>query len=111
MVLRAREDELRKVKTSDRQRHAGESLAPSPAAHRDPEIGQLIDEAPDTMTLHTKEAYRAFRGRQPQADGRGGHIPGGRRFAAVLKSIWNLSGNDNPYADWLLIMMHDRLSA
>jgi integrating conjugative element protein (TIGR03761 family) len=74
-------------------------------------IGKLVDEKPDTMTLHTKEAFRMFRGRQPDADGRGGHIPGGRRFAAVLKSIWYLSGNDNPYADWLLITMHDRLSA
>ena len=111
ILLRAREDELRNTKASDPRRHAGKSVAPNPAARRDPEIGRLVDEEPDTMTLHTKEAYRAFRGRPPQADGRGGYIPGGRRFAAVLKAIWYLSGNDNPYADWLLIMMHDRLSA
>lgn len=110
-LLREREDELRRIKAKDTPRHTAESIALNPAPRRDPEIGQLIDEAPDTMTLHTKEAYRAFRGRPPQADGRGGYIPGGRRFAAVLKAIWYLSGNDNPYADWLLIMMHDRLSA
>ena len=37
-------------------------------------------------------------------------IPGGRRFAAVLKSIWYLSANDNPYADWILIRVTQRLS-
>ena len=62
------------------------------------------------MTLHTKEGFRLFTGRQLNAEGRAIHIAGGRRFASVLKSIWYLSGNDNPYADWILITIHDRLS-
>lgn len=74
------------------------------------DVGRLVDQAPDTMTLHTKEAFGAFAGRRPDAQGKGVHIGGGKRFAAVLKAIWALSANDNPYADWLLIAMHDRLS-
>jgi integrating conjugative element protein (TIGR03761 family) len=37
-------------------------------------------------------------------------IPGGRRFAAMLKAIWYLSANDNPYADWLLIRVYQSLA-
>lgn len=73
-------------------------------------VGHLVDEEPDTMTLHTKEGFHLFSGRHLTAEGRAIHIAGGQRFAAVLRSIWYLSGNDNPYADWLLITMHDRLS-
>ena len=38
-------------------------------------------------------------------------IPGGRRFAAILRFIWHLSANDNPYADWILIRMYAGLVA
>jgi integrating conjugative element protein (TIGR03761 family) len=71
--------------------------------------GQLTDTAPDTMTLHTKDAFRMFTGRQADAEGNVVPIAGGRRFAAVLKSIWYLSANDNPYADWILIRVYDSL--
>ena len=67
-------------------------------------LGYLEDAIPDTMTLHTREAYRIFTGRATEAAGKLPAIPGGRRFAAVLKSIWHLSANDNPYADWILIL-------
>jgi len=110
VLLRKREDDLRHMKASDKQHLAAESIVPDRVARVGMEMGRLIDEEPDTMTLHTKEAYRVFTGRRPDADGKGAHIAGGKRFAAVLKSIWYLSGNDNPYADWLLITMHDRLS-
>ena len=74
-------------------------------------LGQLADAVPDTMTLHTREAYRIFTGRAAEAAGKLPAIPGGRRFAAVLKSIWHLSANDNPYADWILIRMYAGLVA
>ena len=74
-------------------------------------LGYLEDAIPDTMTLHTREAYRIFTGRAAEAAGKLPAIPGGRRFAAILKSIWHLSANDNPYADWILIRMYAGLVA
>ncbi|MBK6336623.1 MAG: DUF1845 family protein [Betaproteobacteria bacterium] len=35
-------------------------------------------------------------------------IVGGRRVAAALRAIWHLSGNDNPYADWVLVNIGER---
>ena len=75
------------------------------------QLGQLADATPDTMSLHTKDAYRIFTGRGADAADKLPPIPGGRRFAAVLKSIWHLSANDNPYADWILIRMYEGLVA
>ena len=74
-------------------------------------LGQLGDETPDVMTLHTQDAYRMFTGRSTDAQTQAPAIPGGRRFAAVLKSIWYLSANDNPYADWILIRVYQSLVA
>ena len=59
----------------------------TPAANAS--LGQLADATPDTMSLHTKDAYRIFTGRGADAAGKLPPIPGGRRFAAVLKSIWH----------------------
>jgi hypothetical protein len=64
------------------------------------DIGELVDEAPDTMALHTREAYRLFVGRSLDVAQQREPIVGGRRVAAALRAIWYLSGNDNPYADW-----------
>ena len=74
-------------------------------------LGQLADETPDVMTLHTQDAFRMFTGRAADAQTQTFAIPGGRRFAAVLKSIWYLSANDNPYADWILIRVYQTLVA
>jgi hypothetical protein len=72
-------------------------------------IGRLADDTPDVMTLHTREAWQMFTGRAADSSGRTPAIPGGRRFAAVLRAIWMLSARDNPYADWVLIRVYDRL--
>jgi integrating conjugative element protein (TIGR03761 family) len=74
-------------------------------------LGQLADDTPDIMTLHTQDAFRMFTGRSADAQSQASAIPGGRRFAAVLKSIWYLSANDNPYADWILIRVYQSLVA
>ena len=107
--LRERENELREVTGNEKR-----DLAPAVtvAGRRAPsagKLGQLADATPDTMTLHTKDAYRMFTGRLADAAANLPHIPGGRRFAAILKSIWHLSANDNPYADWILVRMYDGL--
>ncbi len=88
-----------------------ESNAPDATLAANAQLGQLADATPDTMSLHTKDAYRIFTGRGADGAGKLPPIPGGRRFAAVLKSIWHLSANDNPYADWILIRMYEGLVA
>ena len=69
---------------------------PASARTEGPSLGQLVDETPDAMTLHTQDAYRMFTGRAADPASKAPAIPGGRRFAAVLKAIWYLSANDNP---------------
>ena len=110
VALREREEQLRRTKTEDPLRPGGATTVAQHVARSASEVGHLVDEEPDTMTLHTKEGFHLFSGRHLTAEGRAIHIAGGQRFAAVMRSIWYLSGNDNPYADWLLITMHDRLS-
>jgi integrating conjugative element protein (TIGR03761 family) len=62
------------------------------------------------MVLHTREAYRVFIGRLLDTVQRRAPIIGGRRVAAALRVIWYLSGHDNPYADWVLIDIGERIS-
>lgn len=94
---------------------SGRSVASGTASRVKPQstdpdpLGALFDEVPDTMTLHTKEAYGLFTGRASEKEVGVTAISGGRRFAAMLKSIWYLSSNDNPYADWALIRIYDAL--
>ena len=82
----------------------------APAPNAPAAMGRLADETPDVMTLHTQDAYRMFIGRAADAVTKAPAIPGGRRFAAMLKAIWYLSANDNPYADWLLIRVYQSLA-
>ena len=97
---------------------ADASVAPAtalPAAHdREREIpdpGHLTDAVPDSMTLHTREAWQLFTGRRADPARRTTPIPGGRRFASVMKMLWLLSANDNPYADWILQRVYERLDS
>ena len=62
------------------------------------------------MVLHTRAAFSIFNGRRFDAEGKIAPIVGGRRFAWAARSIWMLSGNDNPYADWLLIQIDAQLA-
>ena len=72
------------------------SAPAAPARPGGSSLGQLVDETPDAMTLHTQDAYRMFTGRAADPASNAPAIPGGRRFAAVLKAIWYLSANDTP---------------
>lgn len=81
-----------------------------PLPNARPALGRLADETPDVMTLHTRDAYRMFTGRTADPGNKVPAIPGGRRFAAVLRTIWYLSAHDNPYADWILMRIYQQLS-
>lgn len=67
------------------------------------EIGALVDDGVDQMTIHTIEAYRLFLGRARDPANRVNPIIGGKRIASALRNLWMLTGNDNPYADWALL--------
>jgi integrating conjugative element protein (TIGR03761 family) len=99
--------QLRQMQTAYRLRKGADAVvADSEAAVQ---AGGLIDDEPDAMVLHTKEAHRLFMGRARDPQGNTQPIVGGKRVAAALRSIWYLSGNDNPYADWALIDTGERI--
>jgi len=89
----------------------GPQAAPAPGWDADFEIGALADRVPDTMILHTRDAYALFNGRLANPLHGREAIAGARRFGDMLKALWNLSAHDNPYADWILIRAYDRLRA
>jgi hypothetical protein len=78
----------------------------APAKTASHAVGQLVDETPDAMTLHTQDAVPDVHRPRRRSGEHGAGDSGGRRFAAVLKAIWYLSANDNPYADWILIRVY-----
>lgn len=67
------------------------------------QIGRLVDDAVDQMQVHTLEAYRLFLGRRREPGTETAPIIGGKKMGAVLRSLWLLTGRDNPYADWALV--------
>lgn len=75
------------------------------------EVGDLVDEDQDRMVMHTKEGLFLFAGRAHDAKNQVAGIVGGRRAAAAARSVWMLSSNDNPYADWGLISTSAALEA
>lgn len=76
---------------------------PRPPSAAGSEVGDLVDEDQDKMVIHTKEALFLFAGRAHDPANNISGIVGGRRAAAALRTVWMLSGNDNPYADWGLL--------
>lgn len=75
------------------------------------EIGRLEAERPDFMVVHTKDALRLFIGRGTDPDGQVARIPGAKNVATALRFLWIESGQDNPYADWALLMAEEALDA
>ena len=68
------------------------------------DLGQLIDDDDDTLEIHTREGYRMFIGRRRDpAKPDQPPIIGGKLIGAALRSLWNMTSNDNPYADWALV--------
>lgn len=86
------------------------SMRDTPLQSEQRTLGRLLDETPDAMVLHTRDAWQMFVGRAADPVHERAAIPGGRRFAAILKAIWHLSANDNPYADWILIRVYRSLA-
>ena len=82
-------------------------LEPLPAEH------SSLPEKPGALrgqvwlTLHTVHAQRLFRGRAASAEKP--TIVGLVGFANRLRVIWQGARNDDPYADWWLIKIHEAI--
>ena len=106
-----REEQLKLEQSNRQQRQFADPIVPDHEARALKAIGSLVADESDVMAIHTREAYRLFIGRTRDESPRGYGITSGKRVAAVLRSIWNLSANDNPYADWILVQVSDRVAA
>lgn len=109
MVLLDREEELMKRAQQLKQRSFAERIVPDNEALGIRTIGGLVQEENDEMFIHTKEAYRLFIGRTRDDSPSSYGISSAKKIAAILRSVWNLSSNDNPYADWMLIQFTDQI--
>ncbi len=61
--LEEREDMLRRMQARAKEREGAEPVVPDKEARAIREVGKLVSEETDTMTLHTKDAYRLFIGK------------------------------------------------
>jgi len=105
-----REAQLRQMQAEHTARQGADPLVSATSARQINELGALQPSAADTMTLHTAEAMRLFMGTAVPPGGTGYPMAGGKRVAAALRGLWSLSSNDNPYADWSLIDIGDRIA-
>jgi len=103
-----RVEQLQKAQTRRRLRDYAEEVVPDHEAAGMKQIGTLVGDGVDTMSLHTREAYRLFIGRSGDENRGHGEISG-KKCGAVLRSIWMLSATDNPYADLVLIQTTERI--
>ncbi len=107
--LSDREVALRNMKTADRLRHHAEAIVPDKQATAMQNIGELVGEDTDTMSLHTRDAYRLFIGKSRGVGQQGFGEVSGKKVAAALRFVWLMSGNDNPYADLALVQTTERI--
>ncbi|REE18597.1 integrating conjugative element protein (TIGR03761 family) [Paraburkholderia sp. BL23I1N1] len=105
-----REDALNHMRETHALRQGSDSLVRPHEAQEISRIGQLGSDGADRMRLHTRDAMRLFLGRSIAPGEQGHPMAGGRRVAASLRALWSLSGNDNPYADWKLIEIAERIA-
>lgn len=112
MMFQDRTKELLRI-TAQRQRIAdAPSLVSRQELNAYRALGGLVNAADveDTITIHTKEAFRLFIGRAADPDAKGvqqkpgdRHIISFKKCGAAYRLLWNLSTNNNPWADWALI--------
>lgn len=109
--LEMRIEKLNQMKNAYAHRSGADRMVTDREAVDMKNIGTLVDDEQDSMTLHTREAYRLFMGRSRDAEGKYAPIIGGRRVASALRAAWALSATDNPYADWVLVSFMDHMEA
>jgi integrating conjugative element protein (TIGR03761 family) len=102
-TLQDRKERLEKARLTYRLEQGANPEVEYIDANKIRSLGRLVNEAEDTMLLHTKEAFRLFMGRRKDPDGKYQPIIGIKFCAAALRSFWVQTAHDNPYADWALL--------
>jgi integrating conjugative element protein (TIGR03761 family) len=105
-VLDERTKQREQMEATWRARNGADALVSAGEATSMRQLGHLVSDGADQMTLHTKEAYRLFIGRAADPEKKLESIPGAKRLAHALRGLWQLTAFDNPYADWALVR-HD----
>lgn len=101
--LEDRKDRIERATRNYSEIKGAESEVTREEARAIDQLGSLVDEETDQMTIHTKEAYRMFMGRRHDPLKKLAPVTGGRRVASALRGLWDLTRYDNPYADWALL--------
>jgi len=99
-----RERELRKMQADHAARQGADPIVAHNEAKQITNLGALVPGNDDIMTLHTSHAMRLFLGIAIAPGEQGYPSPGGKRVASCMRGLWSLSANDNPYADYALIV-------
>lgn len=103
LELLDRQERLAKMKGADPSSMAADTVVEHNEAVGMRSLGRLVDDDVDQMEVHTLEGYRMFLGRRREPGSQAAPIIGGKRMASVLRSLWMMTGQDNPYADWALV--------
>ncbi len=103
LELDEREVKLSQMSVAYKQRGGGDELVTVAEADKIKSLGSLEDEREETLRFHTLEGLRFFMGRARDPQNKLQPIVGGKRLASTLKTLWVLTANDNPYADWALV--------
>lgn len=101
--LQDRRERLELLARERNDRSGADPIVSNAEARGVENLGGLIDEGVDQMTIHTIEAHRMFVGRAREVGNPSTAIIGGKRVASALRNLWLLTVNDNPYADWALV--------
>lgn len=100
--LQDRRERLEQMQRERMERGGADAIVSNAEARGLDDLGGLVDDGVDQMTIHTIEAYRMFLGRGREPGSSKSAIIGGKRVASALRNLWLLTANDNPYADWAL---------
>ena len=87
------------------------SSSQEPVAAATPKTGKTPGalRGPVWLTLHTRQALQLVRGRKPTLDKPA--ILGLVQFAERLRLIWQAARDDDPWADWWLVRVHESIEA
>lgn len=89
--LQDRRERLAQMQRERNERNGADAIVSNAEARSIDELGGLVDDGVDQMTIHTLEAHRMFMGRSREPGGQSAPIIGGKRVAAALRNLWLLT--------------------